>query len=276
MTPTTTATAPTAVTSETIADAFVRTAREHASREALSDGERTLTYEELDARTNQIGRALQDRSLRPGQRIGVHLDRCLATYEVFVGALKAGLVVVPFHPGHPGEHKSRMHRVAEPVLTVVDSDAAVDGIPPDECLPIGDLLDAAASVSAAPVEADELTVDSPAFVLFTSGSTGTPKGVVIAQRGISRVSQHLSDLRARTRTTASCSSRSRRSRRPPPTSGPACCEAAGSRSRRRRRRRSASSRTSSPVSGSRCSTCPSGCSTCSWSVTWTPSPRRGR
>ncbi len=192
MTPTTAAPSKT-VTSETIADAFVRTAREHASREALSDGERTLTYEELDARTNQIGRALQDRSLQPGQRIGVHLDRCLATYEVFVGALKAGLVVVPFHPGHPGEHKSRLHRVAEPVLTVVDSDAAVDGITPDGCLPIGDLLDAAASVSAAPVEADELTVDSPAFVLFTSGSTGTPKGVVIAQRGISRVSQHLSD-----------------------------------------------------------------------------------
>ena len=179
------------VTSETIADAFVRTAREHASREALSDGDRTLTYDELDARTNHIGRALQDRSLQPGQRIGVHLDRCLATYEVFVGALKAGLVVVPFHPGHPGEHKSRMHRVAEPVVTVVDSDAAVDGIPPDECLPIGELLDAAASVSAGPMEA-ELSVDSPAFVLFTSGSTGTPKGVVIAQRGISRVSQHLS------------------------------------------------------------------------------------
>ena len=51
MTPTTTATPCTTVTSETIADAFVRTAREHAAREALSDGERSLTYEELDART---------------------------------------------------------------------------------------------------------------------------------------------------------------------------------------------------------------------------------
>jgi non-ribosomal peptide synthetase component F len=94
----------------------------------------------------------------------VHLDRSLATYQVFLGALKAGLVVVPFHPGHPGEHRARMHRVAEPVLTVVDPDTAVGAIPESACLPVTDLLDTAASVPAEPMAA-ELTVDSPAFVL---------------------------------------------------------------------------------------------------------------
>ncbi len=119
---------PAAITTETIASAFVRSAREHASREALSDGETSLTYRELDARTNQIGRALQDRGLRPGQRLGAHLDRSLATYQIFIGALKAGLVVVPLHPGHPGEHKARMVDVAQPAVTIVDDDAQVDGI----------------------------------------------------------------------------------------------------------------------------------------------------
>lgn len=178
------------VTTETIAGAFVRSAREHGSREALADSERTLTYAQLDALTNRIGRALQERGLRPGQRIGVHLDRSLATYEMFLGALKAGLVVVPFHPGHPGAHKARTHGVAEPALTVVDDGAEVDGIPAAGCLPVGDLLDEAAPLPADPVAA-ELSVDAPAFVLFTSGSTGTPKGVVIAHRGIARVARHL-------------------------------------------------------------------------------------
>lgn len=188
MTSATMTTTPAAITTETIASAFVRSAREHASREALSDGETILTYRELDARTNQIGRALQERGLRPGQRIGVHLDRSLATYQVFIGALKAGLVVVPLHPGHPGEHKARMVDVAQPAVTIVDDDAQVDGI--SDRLPLGELLDAAASVAAEPVAA-ELSVDAPAFVLFTSGSTGTPKGVVIAHRGIARVARHL-------------------------------------------------------------------------------------
>jgi 3-hydroxy-4-methylanthranilate adenylyltransferase len=188
MTTTTMAATPKAVTTETIADAFVRTAREHASREAISDGVTTLTYAELDGLTTRIARALRERGLQPGQRVGVHLDRSLATYQVFLGILKAGLVVVPFNPGHPAEHKARMYRVAEPVVTVTDSD--VDGIPATTCLSVTDLLAVAERFSADPVRV-EVAADAPAFVLFTSGSTGVPKGVVIAHRGIARVSQHL-------------------------------------------------------------------------------------
>jgi 3-hydroxy-4-methylanthranilate adenylyltransferase len=179
-----------ATTTETIAGAFVRTAREHATREALSDGETTLTYAELDALTNQIARVLCERGLPSGERVGVHLDRSVATYQVFLGVLKAGLVVVPFNSRHPEEHKSRMFQVAEPALTVTDSPEAPAGIPVETCLPITDLLAAAASSSAEPVP-HKAAPDAPAFILFTSASTGAPKGVVIAHRGIARVSRHL-------------------------------------------------------------------------------------
>nr|AEA29643.1 putative nonribosomal peptide synthetase [Streptomyces albus subsp. albus] len=180
---------PAEATTETIVDAFERTAREHAAREALSDGETTLTYAELDARSNRIARVLRDRGLALGENIGVHFDRGLATYQVFLGILKAGLVVLPFNPRHPADHKSRMCRVAEPSLTVTGS-AAADGIPAGTHLPLGDLLSAAAAASSEPVRC-RMTAEAPAFVLFSSGSTGDPKGVLIAHRGIAQLSRQL-------------------------------------------------------------------------------------
>ncbi|ASF07418.1 hypothetical protein NBRGN_061_00070 [Nocardia brasiliensis NBRC 14402] len=177
-----------AATTDTIVDAFERAAREHAAREAISDGTTTLTYAELDARADRLARALRERGLAPGARVGVHLDRGLVTYQLFLGILKAGLVVVPFNPAHPAAHKDRMCEVATPALTVVDG--PVDGLLEAECVPVDELLAAASALPGTPLELD-IDPAAPAFVLFTSGSTGTPKGVVIAHRGIARVARHL-------------------------------------------------------------------------------------
>lgn len=118
----------------------------------------------------------------------MHVDRSLATFQVFLGVLKAGLVVLPFNPRHPADHKARMCRIAEPSLTVTGAEAA-DGIR-GACIPIDDLLSSATAASGEPVRCG-VNADAPAFVLFSSGSTGEPEGVVIAHRGIARLSRHL-------------------------------------------------------------------------------------
>ena len=56
---------------------------------------REITYGRLMARANQIGNAFLSRGLQKGDKVLVMVPRLIEAYEVYVGALKAGLVVIP-------------------------------------------------------------------------------------------------------------------------------------------------------------------------------------
>ena len=67
--------------------------------EALVDeaAGRRFTYAELDARADRTAHVLIERGLRKGDRVAVLLPNCHQFVEVFYGAARAGLVVVPLN-----------------------------------------------------------------------------------------------------------------------------------------------------------------------------------
>ncbi len=151
--------------------ALVRSAaRERADAPAVVTRDERLTWAELDAAVDRAAAGYAARDLVPGDRVAVQLPNGLAWLRAVLGALRAGLVVVPVNTAY-----------TEPELEYV-------------------LADSGAALLVAPTERDELAgvpvcpgapegddpppavADDPAelaFLCYTSGTTGRPRGAML-------------------------------------------------------------------------------------------------
>ena len=57
----------------------------------------TVSYRELDARSNQVAQLLRDRGVRPGDTIAILLENDRAYLEICWGAQRAGVVYTPIN-----------------------------------------------------------------------------------------------------------------------------------------------------------------------------------
>ncbi|MET8028148.1 amino acid adenylation domain-containing protein [Streptomyces avermitilis] len=146
---------------------------------AVTLGERTLTYAELDTHANRLAHALRARGVGAESRVAVQLDRGPVLIAALLAVWKAGGAYVPVDPSYPAE------RVASIVGTSGATVAVTSAAYADRFGAVTLLLDdedVSALPSAAPARTDDL--DQLAYVIFTSGSTGRPKGVEVPHRGL--------------------------------------------------------------------------------------------
>jgi len=160
-----------------------RAAQAHGDRCAVIDGERRVSFRELDERSNRFGSWMLAEGLAPGDRVALLLGNRLEWFDTTYGLLKAGLVRTYVNPrSAPAEVE---HQLADAdVSAVVVSDEHVDllaQVPiPDgvEVITTGDAYEAAlaaASPARPPVATD---ADTVAALMYSSGTTGRPKGVL--------------------------------------------------------------------------------------------------
>jgi amino acid adenylation domain-containing protein len=182
-----------------IHDLLSAAASRDPAREAVEDGERSLTYGELDAASNRLANLLVERGVTRGDRIGLFLDKSLESVIAIYGALKAGAAYVPLDPRSPvprlayilrdcdvrvllsGTEKAdlwpELLEAEVPVETLVVVNADEVATVPDG-VEVVTRRDVALCVDEAPaVEQIELDL---AYILYTSGSTGAPKGVMLS------------------------------------------------------------------------------------------------
>lgn len=154
---------------------------------AIESGGRTLTYGELDARTNQIARYLRRQGVRTGDLVGLVVDRSPEAVVAILAVLKSGAAYVPLDPTHPLQRLR--HIVDEANIATLLSDALCATVARDlgrALIAVDDPLVPWQNESSAPLNGSEIG-SSPAdlsYVLYTSGSTGRPKGVMTEHRNV--------------------------------------------------------------------------------------------
>ncbi|MFE6871592.1 amino acid adenylation domain-containing protein [Kitasatospora sp. NPDC057692] len=171
------------MTAELLPERFAEQAFRTPHAVAVVDGDRAVTYEELDHASARMARHLRGLGAGPETLVGVSLPRGLDLVVALLGVWRAGAGYVPLDPAQPPARLSDLIRDsgAELVLAAPELDAAVRGAGARRIGP-GDLPEGGSGLGDGPA-ADPANV---AYAIFTSGSTGRPKAVVIPHAGIAR------------------------------------------------------------------------------------------
>src|SRR5439155_19892830 len=88
---------------KTIGELFTEQARAHPEAEAVRFEGRSLSYGELEARSNQLAHHLRSLGVGPEVRVGICLERSLEMVVGMLGIVKAGGAYVPLDRGYPAE-----------------------------------------------------------------------------------------------------------------------------------------------------------------------------
>ena len=170
-------------------------AKREPDKTALIEGNKRLTFSELDKRSNQVANTLLSSGLQKGDRAVLDMLNCLEYPEIMYGCSKAGIVVVPI---------SFLLAPPEVQYIVTNSEAKilfVSGLIVDVVRSIrsdiplvkqvvvvgggaGEEEDYEAWREGASTEKPGVAVDENDvfYIGYTSGTTGKPKGAVISHR----------------------------------------------------------------------------------------------
>lgn len=163
---------------------FVEQAARTPDRTAVTSRGQSLTYAELDARSNQLARHLVEQGVGPDVLVGIYLERSVEVVVALLGVHKAGGAYVPLDPAYPRDRLA--HMIEDSGLAVVVTQSVLADDVPSSRAAILCMDDMRARLDALPATAFDggAAPHDLAYVIYTSGSTGKPKGVMVEHRNV--------------------------------------------------------------------------------------------
>jgi acyl-CoA synthetase (AMP-forming)/AMP-acid ligase II len=174
-----------------ISELITRAARVHAGRTAVVDGQRRLTFLEIEQRANRLANALHGLSEAPGGRVAVLMSNRSEQIEIDFALSKAAKVKVPINPRLADEEREYILEDTGAEMLLFDPGHAAFAERVRERLPgLRDLIsldergpgsheyesllergdDRSPGIHREPSE--------PSLIMYTSGTSGRPKGAV--------------------------------------------------------------------------------------------------
>jgi amino acid adenylation domain-containing protein len=177
---------------------LTRSAERYPEKIAVWARGRSITYGELNERSNQLAHLLCQRGIQKGDRVGIYFPKCVESVVAMLGIVKAGAVYVPIDPQAPADRVCYIigNCGCRALITREDKRRGLDEATRESlefCLLIDESPKSSNATAILPwtmlsqfpaFDAPKvvLTETDLAYILYTSGSTGRPKGVMLTHQ----------------------------------------------------------------------------------------------
>jgi fatty-acyl-CoA synthase len=180
----------------TVGSIIERSARRTPQRVALTFGDRSWTYVELDTAVGRVAAGLLGLGLAHGDRVAAYGKNSDAYLLLFLGCARAGLVHVPVNFNTVGGELAYLLTQSEPAAVFGDPalSAQLDAVEADLAGlirgtlhgdPAGaDVLSWATDPDGAVHHEDGVADDDLVQLLYTSGTTSLPKGAMLTHKAL--------------------------------------------------------------------------------------------
>ncbi len=175
---------------------FARQAAKTPGAIAIVAGAQSLTYRELEQRSDALARRLISLGFGPNARVGVFVNRTADLVIAPLAILKAGNAYVPLDPTYPPGRLTQIIEQSGLVAILAQSEIVPLSLRSVPIVAIDNMSEPGTTAELPTLPS--ISPEDTAYVIFTSGSTGQPKGVQNSARGADQLSlRHARDARLR-------------------------------------------------------------------------------
>ncbi len=163
-----------------------RSSQQSSQQIAVIDGQRQVSYAELEQQVEQISLRLYHSQIHAGDRVALYLPRSLDYIAAMLAVSRMGACYVPIDISYPTERVTYLLSDSQSCLVLTYQALAASLIPEIAVLALDQEPEpvptcALSQQSLPPVADDE---NALVYLIYTSGSTGMPKGVMIEHRSL--------------------------------------------------------------------------------------------
>jgi amino acid adenylation domain-containing protein len=181
-----------------------KSAQAYPEKAAVWARGQSITYRELEERSNQLAFLLREKGIGKGDRVGLFFPKSVESIISMLGVLKAGGVYVPLDPQAPADrvgyiigncgirilitNRERRAALTPETLSAIEccilTESTSEGQNSAENAGDGETIawSALAEFPALMAPAVNMIETDLAYILYTSGSTGRPKGVMLSHQ----------------------------------------------------------------------------------------------
>ena len=175
---------------KSVSELFEQSVSKFSGNKAIFCSKFEFSYQEASIKSDQFASKLIESGVKPGDLVGLCVDRDSYMLISILGILKAGAGYIPLEPTFPKDRINYMIDSSD-LSIIICNEKYQERFPTiNSRLTIERLKDEVPHYIS---EFKEVDLESLMYVIYTSGSTGLPKGVELTHRSVSNFLQSMKD-----------------------------------------------------------------------------------